>query len=543
MRGRAGWQPVALIRLSAGALATVLLAGLLASPSAVARPAYPSAVAATTAASVPLPSTGTCDVEPRFAKNDFRAMWIASVENIDWPSRPGLSVARQQAELRGWLDLAVRLNLNAVVLQVRPTADAMWPSSYEPWSRWLTGTQGQDPGYDPLAFAVAEAHQRNLALHAWFNPFRVSNSGSLKGLAATHPARQNPDWVVRKDGRLYYDPGLPEVRSFVTDLIMDVVGRYDIDGVHFDDYFYPYPGSGAPFRDGASFAAHGGGFATRADWRRANIDSLVSGLNDRIAATKPWVQFGVSPFAVWRNASTDPSGSDTQAGIETYDDLYADVRRWVREGWIDYVVPQVYWPRGYTVADYERIVPWWGKEIAVSRANGHRVGLFIGEASYRAGTSADRRWRNPNVLVSHRRFSATIPEVQGAIYFSARHLRADRRGTTTQLAKRWYSRPALLPVIGDPGSGAPAPVVRANRTGATVQWTSDDDRATTFAVYRVPRTSAEACDLADARYLVATLRRTGPQMTWTDAREREDVTYVVTAVDRSGQESAGTEAH
>ena len=166
MRGRTGWQPVALIRLSAGALAAVLLAGPPASPSAVARPAYPSAVAGTTAASVPLPSTGTCDVEPRFAKNDFRAMWIASVENIDWPSRPGLSVARQQAELRGWLDLAVRLNLNAVVLQVRPTADAMWPSSYEPWSRWLTGTQGEHPGYDPLAFAVAEAHQRNLGRYA-----------------------------------------------------------------------------------------------------------------------------------------------------------------------------------------------------------------------------------------------------------------------------------------------------------------------------------------------------------------------------------------
>ena len=322
---------------------------------------------------------------------------------------------------------------------------------------------------------------------------------------------------------------------------MDVVGRYDIDGVHFDDYFYPYPGSGAPFRDGASFAAHGSGFATRADWRRANIDSLVSGLHDRIAATKPWVQFGVSPFAVWRNASTDPSGSDTKAGIETYDDLYADVRRWVREGWIDYVVPQVYWPRGYTVADYERIVPWWGKEIAVSRANGHRVGLFIGEASYRAGTSADRRWRNPNVLVSHRRFSATIPEVQGAIYFSARHLRADRaapprssRGAGTRALRCSRHR--------QPRQRSTAPVVRASRTGATVQWTSDDDRATTFAVYRVPRTSAEACDLADARYLVATLRRTGPQMTWTDAREREDVTYVVTAVDRSGQESAGAEA-
>jgi uncharacterized lipoprotein YddW (UPF0748 family) len=523
-------------RLLAGVLSALLVAGLVTSPRAQ------GDASAATAASVPQPAAGSCAVEPRFAKHDFRAMWIASVENIDWPSRPGLSVARQQEELRGWLDLAVRLNLNAVVLQVRPTADAMWPSSFEPWSKWLTGTQGRDPGYDPLAFAVAEAHQRNLALHAWFNPFRISNRGSLRSLAPTHPARLNPDWVVRKDGRLYYDPGRPEVRAFVTDTIMEAVGRYDLDGVHFDDYFYPYPGSGAPFRDGASFAAHGTGFASRAEWRRANVDALVSGVHDRIAATKPWVQFGVSPFAVWRNASTDPSGSDTRAGIETYDDLYADVRRWVREGWVDYVVPQVYWPRGYTVADYERIVPWWAQEIAVSRANGHRVGLFVGEAAYRAGTNTDRRWRNPNVLASHRRFTSTIPEVQGAIYFSARHLRADRRGTTTQLARRWYSRPALLPLIGDPGAGAPAPVADASRSGATVRWTSADERATTFAVYRVPRATVEPCDLADARHLVATLRRTGPDIAWTDAVERDGVTYVVTAVDRSGEESAGVEA-
>ncbi len=333
--------------------------------------------------------------------------------------------------------------------------------------------------------------------------------GRLKALAPTHPARLHPDWIVRKDGRLYYDPGLPEVRSFVTDAVMDAVNRYDIDGVHFDDYFYPYPGSGAPFRDGASFAAHGSGFATRAEWRRANIDALVSGVHDRIAATKPWVQFGVLPFAVWRNASTDPSGSDTRAGIETYDDLYADVRRWVREGWIDYVVPQVYWPRGYAIADYERIVSWWANEIAVSRANGHSVGLFIGEASYRAGTSVDRRWRNPAVLAGNRRFTSSIPEVQGAIYFSARHLRADRRGTTTQLARRWYSRPALLPVIGSVGAGAPAPVADASRSGATVRWSSTDERATTFAVYRVPGNDVESCDLADARYLVTTVRRTG----------------------------------
>ncbi len=517
------------MRLLLGTILATLLAGSAVLPSgAQARPSLDVE---------PTPATVSCPAEPRFAKHDFRAMWMATVVNIDWPSRPGLSAERQQAELRAWLDLAVRNNFNAVVLQVRPTADAFWPSPYEPWSAWLSGRQGVDPGYDPLAFAVEEAHRRNLALHAWFNPYRVSMTGRLKDLAATHPARLHPDWVVRKDGRLYYNPGLPEVREFVTAAIMDAVTRYDIDGVHFDDYFYPYPGSGRPFRDGAAFAAHGAGFPDRAGWRRANIDALISGLRDRIDAVKPWVQLGVSPFAVWRNAATDPAGSDTQAGIETYDDLYADTRRWVREGWIDYVAPQVYWPRGFRIADYERIVPWWAEQVSAAATAGHDVGLFVGEATYRAGTRADPRWRPREVLASHRRFTSGIPQVSGAIYFSAKDVLADRRGTTSTMVRRWYSRPALLPTVGDGHGPVPAPVRDIRATAGQVSWLGDDPRAVTYAVYRIPGSQVGACDLVDARYLVSTVRRTGDAMTWNDPRGTGDATYVITAVDRHGQES------
>ena len=245
---------------------------------------------------------------PTTPLRQFRASWVASVVNIDWPSRTGLTAAQQQAELIGWLDDAVRQHHNAVILQVRPTADAFWPSKVEPWSQYLTGTQGGDPGYDPLAFAVAEAHKRNLELHAWFNPYRLSMGTDINALVPEHPARQHPDWVVTYGGKLYYNPGIPAARKLVEDAIMDAVSRYDIDGVHFDDYFYPYPVAGQVFDDAATYAQYGAGFPTLAEWRRNNIDLLIQELQQRIKAVKPWVKFGISPFAVWRNKATDPLG-------------------------------------------------------------------------------------------------------------------------------------------------------------------------------------------------------------------------------------------
>ncbi|MBU6277854.1 MAG: family 10 glycosylhydrolase [Actinomycetales bacterium] len=515
-------------------LVVALLAGLVS--------AAPQAAAQQEQVTVPKP--GQCQERVRMPKRDFRAMWIATVVNVDWPSRSGLSVERQQEELRALLDLAVRNNFNAVVLQVRPAADAFWPSPLEPWSTWLTGKQGQDPGYDPLAYAVQEAHRRNLALHAWFNPYRVSMNKDLSSLAPSHPARQHPDWVIAKDGRLYYDPGNPQVRAFVVEAIMDAVTRYDVDGVHFDDYFYPYPGSGKPFKDDASFAAYGSGAGSRADWRRANVDALIKELADRIDATKPWVQFGVSPFAVWRNASTDPEGSATRAGVETYDDLYADVRTWVREGWIDYVAPQVYWPRGFTIADYAVIVPWWVKEVRQAAAAGHRVGLFVGEATYRAGSNDDRRWRKPGVFAGNQRFTAQFPEVLGNIYFSAKDVRADRRGSTTRLVQRWYSRPALPPLIGELPDSAPNAPEAVQRKGDVLTWQQSQKSANppvSYAIYRVSGDRVESCDLADARNLVATVRASDPVMRWQDSDAlQRDVRYAVTAVDAYGLESAAT---
>lgn len=364
----------------------------------------------------------------------FRGMWLASVANRDWPSRPGLTAAEQRAELLAFLDTAVERRLNAVIFQVRPTADALWPSPYEPWSEYLTGVQGRDPGWDPLGTAVREAHRRGLELHAWFNPYRIANHTDLSRLLPTHPARVHPEWVVPYGGKLYYNPGLPEVRRFVQDAMLDAVGRYDIDAVHWDDYFYPYPVAGQVFDDDAAYERHGADFPDRAAWRRDNIDRLVHETAGRIKRLKRGVRFGISPFAVWRNGATDPLGSDTRAGVQTYDDLYADTRGWVRRGWIDYIVPQVYWNIGFAAADYAKLVPWWAEVV-----RGTGVRLYIGEALYKAGDPAQPApWQDPAELSRHLTFDRDYPQVRGNVYFSAKEVAADRNGAMARVVADHY---------------------------------------------------------------------------------------------------------
>ncbi|MEU8874375.1 family 10 glycosylhydrolase [Streptomyces javensis] len=365
---------------------------------------------------------------------EFRGMWLATVANRDWPSRPGLPAERQRAELLGFLDTAVSRRLNAVVFQVRPTADALWPSPYEPWAECLTGVQGKDPGWDPLGTAVREAHRRGLELHAWFNPYRIANHTDPARLIPTHPARVHPEWVVPYGGKLYYNPGLPEVRRFVQDAMLDAVARYDIDAVHWDDYFYPYPVAGQVFDDDAAYERHGAGFPDRAAWRRNNIDRLVYETAVRVKRLKRRVRFGISPFGVWRNQATDPLGSATTAGVQTYDDLYADTRGWVRRGWLDYVVPQVYWNIGFAAADYAVLVPWWSEAV-----RGTGVNLYIGEALYKAGDPAQPApWQDPVELSRHLTFDRDFPQVRGNVYFSAKEVAADRNGAMARVVADHY---------------------------------------------------------------------------------------------------------
>ncbi|MDK1473489.1 family 10 glycosylhydrolase [Streptomyces sp. 549] len=364
----------------------------------------------------------------------MRGMWVASVANIDWPARPGLDKAEQQAQLLAHLDTAVRCRLNTVILQVRPTADAFWPSPHEPWSEWLTGRQGRHPGWDPLGFAVREAHARGLELHAWFNPYRVAQHTDRSKLVDGHPARRHPDWVVAYGGKLYYNPGLPAVRRFVQDAMLDAVERYDVDAVHWDDYFYPYPVAGAQFDDSEAFRTYGGGFSSRAAWRRHNIDLLVKETSQRLRRDHAGVRFGVSPFAVWRNRSTDPLGSDTRGGVQTYDDLYADTRKWVKQGWVDHIVPQVYWHLGFAPADYAELVAWWSEVV-----RGTGVDLYVGEALYKvAAAGQPEPWHDPAELSRHLHHCRRHPEVKGNVFFSAKGVSADPIGAMSQVVRDHY---------------------------------------------------------------------------------------------------------
>ncbi|MER5516430.1 family 10 glycosylhydrolase [Streptomyces sp. NPDC002763] len=404
----------------------------------VSRRAFAVAALSTLALAAP---GATAAARPRRAAAEMRGMWLATVSNRDWPSRTGLSASAQRKELTALFDKAVDYRLNTVMFQVRPTADAFWPSPHEPWSQYLTGTQGKNPGWDPLGTAVEEAHARGLQLHAWFNPYRIANHTDPGKLVASHPARKHPDWVVPYGGKLYYNPGIPAVRAFVEKAILDAVAKYPVDAVHFDDYFYPYPVAGQTFDDDDAYDTHGGDFSSRAAWRRDNIDKLVTETAAGIKKLRPGTRFGISPFAVWRNATTDTRGSDTKAGVETYDDLYADTRKWVQKNWIDYIVPQVYWQIGNAAADYTKVVDWWA---GVAKGSGTR--LYIGEALYRAGAAgAPSAWQDPAELSRHLTLAGQYPQVGGHVYFAAKDVAADPIGALSRVVADHYRQPALPP--------------------------------------------------------------------------------------------------
>ncbi|NVI86471.1 family 10 glycosylhydrolase, partial [Actinomadura sp. BRA 177] len=465
----------------------------------------------------------------------LRGMWIATVGGIDWPKDTGDSAAEQKKQFTKLLDTAEAMNMNAVFVQIRPNSDAFYDSPYEPWSQWITGTQGKDPGYDVLAFMLKEAHARNLEFHAWFNPYRVSRQDDVKKLSPKSPARQHPDWVRKYGTGLWYDPGLPQVRDLATKAVMDVVNKYDIDAVHFDDYFYPYPEDG-DFPDDATYKAHGGGM-DRGDWRRENVDTLVESLSEKIHAAKPWVRFGISPFGVWRNKSNDPAGSPTRA-LQSYDDVYADTRKWIKKGWVDYVTPQLYWPIGDPRADYAKLVAWWAAQV-----KGTDVQLTIGQGAYRVG--ADAAWKDPAELSRHLTLNAKYPQVRGDVFFSASDIAGNRRGFAARLREDHYSRPAIPPAVaghgengGKDGDAASPPVhgtaAVPDGKGVRVTWRPSKGAAS-YAVYRVDGTGP-GCAPVDPGKLIADVR--GGGIIDPSAKPGRSYTYYVTALDRLHHESA-----
>lgn len=349
---------------------------------------------------------------------DFRGVWVSTVVNIDYPTKPTTDVEVLKSEALKILDNAKDMRMNAVFLQVRPTSDAIYKSKYFPWSKYLTGSQGTAPAgdFDPLEFWITEAHKRGIELHAWLNPYRVTKKESkdpihdFNSLTPNNPAKLHPEWVVKHaDGNLYYDPGIPEVRKLVIDGIIEIVQNYDVDGIHFDDYFYP----GNAFADEATYKKYGAGYTDIHNWRRANVDALVKDLYKAIKATSKDVSFGISPFGIWANKATNELGSDTK-GNQSFYSHYADTRKWVKEGWLDYIAPQVYWNVDFEAADYSKLVAWWEDVVKDTK-----VKLYIGHAAYKSNNpTLTSPWYGVSEIEKQLQYNLKSKEVDGSIFFS-----------------------------------------------------------------------------------------------------------------------------
>ncbi len=386
-------------------------------------------------------------------KREFRGAWIATVANIDFPSAPGLSVQNLEKEWNSTLDYLAETGVNAVLTQVRPTGDAFYKSKIAPWSKYLTGIQGKSPAgeFDPLQYMIQSSHEKGIEFHAWLNPYRASMDTLVENFSEDHPYSKHPEWFKKYGGRIYFNPALPEVRNYITEIVLEIIMEYDVDGIHFDDYFYPYPAGGEAFPDSEDFAKYGYGFLSIDEWRRSNINALISQVSEMIKTVSPHVKFGVSPFGVWRNKNADLSGSNTFASITTYDNLYADVRLWLEKGWLDYVAPQLYWQIGFEVADYEQLLDWWHK-------NSFDRHVYTGNAIYKVGNHPDEAWRSPDQIPLQISLNRIFPNVHGCILFNTNTLMKNKLGVRDSLQNHYFKDPALWPEMkhmSEEGPNAP----------------------------------------------------------------------------------------
>ena len=462
-------------------------------------------------------------------KREFRGAWIATVVNLDWPSSPFLAPEAQRTELLRILDEMRAQNINAVMFQVRSECDAMYASTLEPWSYWLTGQQGKAPSpfYDPLAFALAAAHERGMELHAWFNPYRASREVGNYANDPNHVTVKHPEWDIQIGAIKFLDPGLPQVRDYVTGVVMDVVRRYDVDGVHFDDYFYPYPPNQITNQDNATFANYSRGFTDRGNWRRDNVNLLVQMIHDSIQVAKPHVKFGMSPFGIWKNGV--PAGI---SGLDAYNEIYCDAVAWLNRRIIDYITPQLYWPFGGG-QDYGKLMPWWGTQ----RNSRH---FYPGQAAYRAAN-----W-NANEIPRQVRANRGNANASGSIFFRARTFRENYKGFADSLKNDLFRAPALPPIMTwkDPSPPNAPQNLRYERIAgagtAGLKWdlplqASDGDSASRYVIYRFTSPNIQPGDLADPSRIIGltSARNNRPQAPSTPG----PFFFVVTALDHNANES------
>ena len=440
-------------------------------------------------------------------ERELRGAWVATVNNINFPSEPGLSMDAQRAELDAIVEACAQYNLNAIVFQVRPECDALYESQLEPWSRFLMGAQGEDPGYDPLAYLIEKAHERTIEVHAWFNPYRAKVSSSSKAVSP-HLSVIHPEYAYPYGTALWMDPGADAVRKKAIDVILDVVERYDIDGVHFDDYFYPYPVAGQAFPDDATFAAYqsAGGTLDRGDWRRDNVNRMVEELGERIPERKRHVRWGISPFGIYR-----PGMPEGITGLDQYESLYADPKKWIEQGWVDYLAPQLYWPTTQTAQAYGKLVPWWGGLTANDRYI--FIGNFLSKVG-EAGWSVEELEQQLQIGRDHR-----DSNVMGNVFFQVQAVLADQQGVASAYKSKFYQQRVLTPVIAAM-RGVPVnePIVTVEGSTAKLENTEPEPlrawlvyRAAGdgFELERIEPAEASSIDLGAGTWAISAVTRFG----------------------------------
>ena len=466
-----------------------------------------------------------------YPKREFRGAWIQAVNG----QFRGIPTEKLKQTLIDQLNSLQGAGINAIIFQVRPEADALYASQLEPWSRFLTGVQGQAPSpyWDPMQFMIDECHKRGMEFHAWINPYRVKTS--LKSeLSPNHLYNIHPEWFVTYNNQLFFDPALPESRRHICMVVADIVSRYDVDAIHMDDYFYPYPAKGMDFPDDASFARYGGGFTNRADWRRSNVNILIQKIHETIRGLKPWVKFGISPFGIYRNEKNDPLGSKTN-GLQNYDDLYADVLLWARNGWVDYNIPQIYWQIGHPAADYETLVKWWAK-------NTEKRPLFIGQSVMNTIQNADPKNPSMNQLPRKMALERAYQTIGGSCQWLASAVVENAGKYRDALVQEYHKYPALVPVFDFMDDKAPGKVRKVKKVwtedGYMLFWTppkakDEMDRAVQYVVYRFG--DKEKVNIDDASHIVAVTRNNFYKLPYKDGKNK--YRYVVTALDRLHNES------
>jgi uncharacterized lipoprotein YddW (UPF0748 family) len=482
-------------------------------------------------------------------RREMRGVWIASVLNIDYPSVQTTNENFLKDEWLRILDKHKETGINTLFVQIRPTGDALYKSDIVPWSRYLTGQSGLAPagGFDPLEFMITSAHNYGFEFHAWLNPYRTAMDNQTPSMfAENHVMRTHPEWCVKYNRRYIMNPGLPEVRAHFSEVVAEIVSRYDVDGIHFDDYFYPHKEDGQLFPDGGTFQQYGEGFSNLGDWRRNNVDLMVLNISRLIKTIKPRVQFGISPPGVWRNDNKDPEGSATRAGLTCYDDMYADVRKWLKEGWIDYVVPQVYWVIGFQIADYRTIVNWWSN-------NSSGKPVYVGMGAYRVGNGSKREpaWSDPSEIGRQINLARNLPNIKGAVFFSSKNLIRNPLGMTDSLRFNYYQTPALPPLIFKDTSviACEPPELRdvtATNGSAYIHWkprkTTQTPLLFQYAIYRFENGQV---DFTNARNIVTLIPYDAKKLEYTDLNVEEDktYTYAIRVVDCNNEEVAPEEIY